>query len=908
MHSNEIRRTFIEFFQQRGHRFIPSWPVVPIGDDTLLFTNAGMNQFKDIFLGFRQPECGRAVNSQKCIRVSGKHNDLEEVGLDTYHHTFFEMLGNWSFNDYFKAEAIEWAWQLLTKGYGIEPARLWATVFAGDQEDGSEPDEEAAALWTKVTPLPKERVLFSGRKDNFWEMGASGPCGPCSEIHIDLGPDRCDKQQVSGHQCRVNGGCSRFIELWNLVFIQFNRQPDGKLERLGANYVDTGAGLERIAAVLQNKQSNYDTDLFLPLIQATEELCKIRYTSQLGKKTDNAFRVIADHIRTLTFAITDGVTPSNEGRGYVIRRILRRAARFGRTLDLHDPFLYKLVDVLTDAMGGHFPQLRERADFVKGVIEAEESSFGRTLDRGLELFAAAAQKASESKERTISGEDAFRLYDTYGFPLDLTELMAREQGLKVDTQGFERLMEQQRSMARAAQKSGTLTSLISGVQLPATHDSLKYETEQCTAQIAGWIDEDGFHREGTIPFGKDSISLILDRTCFYAESGGQVGDCGRIESPEGTFAVETTEKTSECVLHRGKMTSGTLRAGQTVTAIVDAARRQSKKNHTATHLLQWALRQVLGESVHQQGSRVCPDYFRFDFTWPRPLTKEQIQQIEDLIQQKIDEDHPVCTAVLPLEEAQKLGAIALFGEKYGQQVRVIAIGARSTDDLSEAFSKEFCGGTHIERTGLIGGFAILKEESISAGVRRITGLTGRTLVEHLRRRSRMVEELTEMLKTPAEQISARVKKVLEENRNLQKQLKSGTVRGTSDSSAEAAALLEKALRIGQTMVVVGQISAAPADLLRTAIDSIKKKAGSAAIVLATAEEDDKVLLLAGVTDDLIHKGLRAGDIVKEIAPIVGGGGGGRPQMAQAGGKDPSKIQQALEKARELILQRLQNCA
>jgi alanyl-tRNA synthetase len=904
VHSNDIRKTFIEFFEQRGHRFIPSWPVVPVGDDTLLFTNAGMNQFKDIFLGFRRAEFGRAVNSQKCIRVSGKHNDLEEVGLDTYHHTFFEMLGNWSFNDYFKAEAIEWAWELLTKGYGIEPSRLWATVFAGDQEDGAEADEEAAALWTKVTPLPKERILFCSRKDNFWEMGASGPCGPCSEIHIDLGPDRCDMQGVPGHQCRVNGGCARFIELWNLVFIQFHRKPDGTLERLGANYVDTGAGLERIAAVLQNKRSNYDTDLFLPLIQAAEALCKIRYTSQLGKKTDNAFRVIADHIRTLTFAIADGVTPSNEGRGYVIRRLLRRAARFGRMLELHEPFLYKLVDVLADSMGGHFPELRERREFVRRVIEAEESSFGRTLDRGLELFAAAAQKAAETKERTISGEDAFRLYDTYGFPLDLTELMAREQGLKVDTKGFERLMEQQRSMARAAQKGGSLTALLSGVQLPATDDSLKYETEQCTAQIVGWIDEEGFHREGTVPAEKESIGLLLDRTCFYAESGGQVGDSGRMESPEGVFLVETTEKASECVLHRGKTASGVLKVGQTVRAVVDAGRRQSRKNHTATHLLQWALRQVLGESVHQQGSLVCPDYFRFDFTWPKALTKEEIDRIEELVQQKIDEDCPVYTAILPIEEAKQLGAMALFGEKYGQEVRVIAIGARSKETLSEAFSKEFCGGTHVDRTGLIGGFAVLKEESISAGVRRITGLTGRGLMEHFRRRNRIVEELVEVLKTPAEQIPVRVKKVLEDQKTLQKQLKSAAAGGGADLSAETTMLLEKAQRIGQTAVVVGQVSAAPAEQLRAAIDRIKKKAGSAVVVLASAEESDKVLLVAGVTDDLIQKGLKAGDLVKEIAPIVGGGGGGRPQMAQAGGKDPSRIPEALQKAQELIVKQI----
>jgi alanyl-tRNA synthetase len=902
--SNDIRSGFIDFFTERGHQFVPSWPVVPIGDDTLLFTNAGMNQFKDIFLGFRKPPYGRAANSQKCIRVSGKHNDLEEVGLDTYHHTFFEMLGNWSFNDYFKAEAIQWAWDLLTKVYGIKPDLLWATVFAGDKEDGSEPDQEAAALWTKITPMPKERVLFCGRKDNFWEMGSSGPCGPCSEIHIDLGPDRCDMKQVPAHQCKVNGGCARFIELWNLVFIQFNRKPDGSLERLGANYVDTGAGLERIASVLQKKQSNYDTDLFMPLIRAAEGLAGKKYTSQLGSKTDNAFRVIADHIRTLSFAIADGVMPSNEGRGYVMRRILRRASRFGRTLDLHEPFLHKLVAVLADNMGKAFAELSERREFVARVIESEEASFGRTLDRGLEIFAAAAERAMNTGEKIISGEDAFKLYDTYGFPLDLTQLMAREQGLKVDTDGFDRLMDQQRQQARAAQKTGSLTAFLGGMQLPQTDDLLKYQTDSCTARVIGWIDRQGLHTEGQIRQTAEPVGLVLDRTCFYAESGGQVGDSGQIHGQAGSFTVETTEKAADCVIHQGKIQAGSLRTGDEVTALVDPGRRQSRKNHTVTHLLQWALRKVLGDSVKQQGSLVCPEYFRFDFTWPKALTRDQIRQIEMLVQSRINEDHPVTTAVLPIEEAKKLGAMALFGEKYGEHVRVIAIGAPSPKALGEAFSKEFCGGTHVERTGLIGGFAIVKEESISSGVRRITGLTGQGLMEHLMGRSRIVDELVEMLKTPADQITVRVNKLLEDNKNLQKQLKTAARGGGTDTLGEVHALLDKARRFGQSAVVIGQISTTSAEQTRTAIDSVKKKAGSAVVVLGMTEEDGKVTLLAGVTDDLIKKGIKAGDIVKEIAPIVGGGGGGRPQMAQAGGKDPSKIAEALEKAAESIAQKL----
>lgn len=902
--SKDIRSGFIDFFTHCGHRFVPSWPVVPIGDDTLLFTNAGMNQFKDIFLGFRKPPYGRAVNSQKCIRVSGKHNDLEEVGLDTYHHTFFEMLGNWSFDDYFKAEAIEWAWDLLTKVYKINPDLLWATVFAGDKEDGAEPDNEAAALWTKITSIPKEKVLFCNRKDNFWEMGSSGPCGPCSEIHIDLGPERCDMKQTPGHQCRVNGGCARFIELWNLVFIQFNRKADGSLERLEANYVDTGAGLERIASVLQNKKSNYDTDLFMPLIRATEELAGIKYTSQMGNKSDNAFRVIADHIRTLSFAIADGVTPANEGRGYVIRRILRRASRFGRTLNLYEPFLHKLTAVLADSMGQAFEELNQRKDFVSRVIESEETSFGRTLDRGLEIFAMAAEKSAASAKKTISGDDAFKLYDTYGFPLDLTQLMAREQGLEVDTEGFDRLMNQQRQQARAAQKTGSLTSLLGGMQLPQTDDSLKYQTDCCTAQVIGWIDSEGLHTEGQIGQTTEPVGLILDKTCFYAESGGQIGDNGQIQGQGGNFTVKTTEKVADCVIHHGNIQSGLLRTGDEVTGRVDPGRRQSRKNHTVTHLLQWALRQALGDSVKQQGSLVCPEYFRFDFTWPKALSKDQIRQIETLVQARIQEDHPVSIAVLPVQEAEKLGAVALFGEKYGDTVRVVAIGAPSPKAIEKAFSKEFCGGTHVERTGLIGGFAILKEESISSGVRRITGLTGQGLMDHLMSCSRIVDQLAESLKAPADQIPARVNKLLEDNKNLQKQLKTAARGGGTDLLAEANSLLEKAPRIGQTAVVVGQISASSVEQARTAIDSIKKKAGSAAVVLGMVEEEDKVMLLAGVTDDLITKGIKAGDLVKEIAPIVGGGGGGRPQMAQAGGKDPSKIGEALEKASESIMQKL----
>jgi alanyl-tRNA synthetase len=908
--AKQIRCDFIDFFRDKGHEFVPSSPIVPIDDDTLLFTNAGMNQFKDIFLGLSSPEYRRVVNSQKCLRVSGKHNDLEEVGKDTCHHTFFEMLGNWSFDDYFKAEAIDWAWQLLTKVWGIEPDKLWATVFQGDTEDNSPPDSDAKSLWLKVTGIPKERVLFGGKEDNFWEMGDTGPCGPCSEIHIDLGQDMCDKKNVAGHKCVVNGGCARFIELWNLVFIQYNRGEDGQLVELGARYVDTGAGLERIVAVLQKKRSNYDTDLFMPIIDCISEITGCKYTSKLNNRIDNAFRVISDHIRSLVFAITDGAVPSNEGRGYVIRRILRRASRFGRELGMHEPFMYKLVPVVVDCLSDAFGQIKDRADYVSMAVESEEAAFGRTLDRGIEIFNAAAERAEASTERTIGGEDAFQLYDTYGFPLDLTRLMAEERNLKVDTARFDELMEQQRERARAAQSavSFALGATVSAEvlrdlrDLPSTEDLHKYQVDQCDSKLIGWIDEDGFSSRGRIK-AVASADFILDKTCFYAEAGGQVGDCGVIESSQGKFIVESTRKLHNCVIHIGKVVEGEFSAGEKVKAIVSSDRDSIKKNHTATHLLQWALQQTLGKSVAQQGSLVGPDYLRFDFTWPKALSGKQIKKVEHLVREKIAADSPVTCCCLPREQAQKLGAMALFGEKYGSEVRVVAIGAEDENRLTEAFSKEFCGGTHVDKIGFIGGFKIIKEESVSAGVRRITAMTGSGLTVYLEQRSRIVDELSEMLKVPAEEVADRVGRLIKENKKLAKELKSASKQSTADIMTEAKQLLDGCEKIGQTSLIIGRLSSASAEQAREAIDMLKKKAKSAAIVLGFIE-DGNATLLAGVTDDLVKKGLKAGDIVKQIAHLIDGGGGGRPQMAQAGGKNPEKINDALAKAAELIKEKL----
>ena len=901
--AKQIRSGFIDFFKDRSHEFVPSSPIVPANDQTLLFTNAGMNQFKDIFTGLASPQYRRVVNSQKCLRVSGKHNDLEQVGKDSYHHTFFEMLGNWSFDDYFKAEAIQWAWELFTEAWGINPDQLWATVFEGDKTDSSPPDLEAKELWPKVTGIPAERVLFGGKKDNFWEMGNMGPCGPCSEIHIDLGPEMCNMKNIKGHKCAVNSGCSRFIELWNLVFIQYNRQLGGPLIPLSANYVDTGAGLERIAAVLQGKNSNYDTDLFMPIIDSTCDITGCKYTSQLSNKTDTAFRVIADHIRALVFAITDGAIPSNEGRGYVVRRILRRAARFGRELKMHEPFMYKLVPVVVDCLGDAFGEIKARADYVSTVIESEEAGFGATLDNGIKIFNTAAEQAANKTDKTISGEDAFRLYDTYGFPVDLTQLMAQERGLKIDTDEFNILMEEQRERARAAQKNIMQTLNVGAVELPTTDDLQKYSANRCEATIVGTIDPEGLKSPKQIKTDTKT-GLILDKTCFYAEAGGQIGDCGIIESEQGKFIVESTTKIANCVIHQGHVAEGSFSTGEKVEAIVSKDRDSIKKNHTATHLLQWALQNTIGESVTQQGSLVGPDYLRFDFTCPKALTAEQIKKVESLVKEKIADDLPLSCIKMPRTEAEKLGAMALFGEKYGSEVRVVAIGAENDTILKEAFSKEFCGGTHVDRTGNIGGFKIKKEESISAGVRRITALTGRALGEFLEQRSDIIDQLSTMLKVTDQEIISRVSKLIKDNKKLTKELKSPARQGAGDTMAEAKKLLEKCEKIGQTSVITSRLPAASVEQARAAVDMLKKKARSAAVVLGFVDDNDMAVLLAGVSDDLIKKGLKAGEIVKQIAPIVDGGGGGRPQMAQAGGKKPEKIDDALTKAKEIIKENL----
>jgi alanyl-tRNA synthetase len=915
--SKKVRSEFIEYFEKNNHAFVPSSPVVPKDDPTLMFANAGMNQFKDIFLGVGHRSYNRAVNSQKCIRVSGKHNDLEEVGMDTYHHTFFEMLGNWSFGDYFKAEAIEWAWKLLTEVWKLPKERLYATVFGGDKELGLVPDDEAAELWKKVTDIDPAHIRAFGQKDNFWQMADTGPCGPCSEIHIDLTPD----QSGGG---LVNAGDPRVIEIWNLVFIQFNRNTDGSLEPLPSKHVDTGMGLERICRVIKHlnllkagkltASSNYGTDLFVPIIRHIEEITGCHYGSRRthlpdrydSDDTENivdvACRVIADHVRALTFAIADGAMPSNEGRGYVLRRLLRRAARYGRKLNVTEPFIYKLIPTVVDIMGEAFPELPGKASFVADTIRAEEEGFGRTLDRGIDLFEQAIAKLQAGGTKIFPGEAAFKLYDTFGFPLDLTQLMARERGFSVDDKGFEYLMEQQRERARSAEKSSAAAvHIASDVSLPITDDHEKYTKSTIQGRILGWLKEGQWYDKGSLPEGAQ-VDLVCDRTCFYAESGGQIGDTGTITGDKSVFVVaDTIRVNGNTVLHRGTLTKGLLEAGQTVKLEIDRARRQDiANNHTATHLLQWALRQVLGDHVKQAGSLVRDDYLRFDFTHTKAMTPEEIEKVEALIQEKIDASEPALTTEMSINQALEMGVTALFGEKYGDTVRVIAVGVDSSDHIQQAFSAELCGGTHVKNTANIMDFKIMREESLQTGVRRITARTGRGLRRIMHERYKMIGEMSRTLKVPAEEVASRLETLLEENKKLKKQIQAGPA---VDLTGATQQLLDQAIKLGSATVVIGELPAAPVDKLRTQIDWIRKKAPESVVVIGS-KDGEKVQLLAAVADGLIGRGLSAGKIIGQIAKIVDGGGGGRDQMAQAGGKNPAKLGEALAQAEKIVREKL----
>ncbi len=870
MKASEIRESFLEFFRNKDHLIVPSAPVIPQNDPTLLFTNAGMNQFKNIFLGLEKPPHPRVADTQKCIRVSGKHNDLEDVGFDTYHHTFFEMLGNWSFGDYYKKEAIEFAWELLTEVWKLPKDKLYATVFRED--------DEAEELWKQVTDIHPERVLRFDEKDNFWEMGDTGPCGPCSEIHIDLGEERCDKKDEPGHVCAVNGGCARFIELWNLVFIQYNREKDGSLVPLKERHVDTGMGFERIVAVLQGKASNYDTDIFSPLIHRISELTKVDYP---GPDGGVAHRVIADHIRTLSFAIADGAIPSNEGRGYVLRRILRRAARFGRTLNMHEPFIYQLVSVLAETMGDAFPELREKEEYIALVIRSEEESFSQTLDRGLEIFDKIVHVLKSKKATEIPGEDAFRLYDTYGFPLDLTELMAREQGLTVDRAGFEKAMEEQRKRAREAGK----WELDLGYQPEEWPQLTKGEVE---SRFIGYTDLEAETEIRHLLQEDGRVYFTLADTPFYAESGGQVGDKGLIEGDGFAIEVLDTQKVGSHIVHIGQLREGKIENPKVVARVNRELRIAAARNHTATHLLHKALRDTLGTHVTQAGSLVAPDRLRFDVTHFQKIDLAALEDIEGQVNEKIREDLEVEDFTTTFVEARKMGAMAIFEEKYGEVVRVVKIGD---------YSLELCGGTHLHHTGEAGFFRILSEGSAAAGIRRLEAITGKGAEDVVRAERRIEEELRQLLQCQTEDLPAKVRELLEQRRQLERELQQLRLQL---AQKEIAALAEKAQSVNGIRYVTAKVDAAEVNDLRAMSDTLRQKLRSGVGVLA-AEIQGKISFACTVTDDLIQsKGLRAGDIVKRIAAIAGGSGGGRPHLALAGGRDPQKLDEALKKVPEIL--------
>jgi alanyl-tRNA synthetase len=928
MTSHEVRNSFLKFFEGKGHTIVPSAPVVPYDDPTLLFTNAGMNQFKDVFLGTGKRDYTRVADSQKCIRVSGKHNDLEEVGRDTYHHTFFEMLGNWSFGDYYKKEAITWAWELLTHVWKLPKGRLWATVYKND--------DEAEECWKKYTDINPSHVLRFGEKDNFWEMGETGPCGPCSEIHMDYS----EKGNIDSSL--INAGSPDAIEIWNLVFIQYNRNDKGELEPLPAKHVDTGMGFDRVVAILQGKKSNYDTDLFQPIIHRIENLVGAKHASPLRYGTnpqpDIAMRVIADHVRALTFAISDGAIPSNEGRGYVLRRILRRASRFGRNLNMHEPFIYKLVPSLVGTMGDAYPEIRQKQSFVEQVIKGEEEGFNQTLDRGLEIFESVVTRIGHSK--VFPGEDAFKLYDTYGFPLDLTELIAEERGLKVDVTTFTELMEEQRIRSRGFENTMKQLREKEFEKAPV----LILNPEEIETKFVGYDDDLLEIKTKVVASGPGWV--VLRENPFYAESGGQVCDEGYLWAPWFQHEIQVTDvdKAHDIVFPRF-YDFYEIETGKEIKAVVDKARRRNiERNHTATHIVHEALRQVLGSHLHQQGSLVAPDRLRFDFNHFQKVSPDEIREIEDIVNEKIADAISVNALNDPkdwitIDEAKKRypNVKMFFGDKYGDRVRIV--------EIDPKFSVELCGGTHVKNTREIGLFKIISEASIASGIRRIEAVTGKGIDEYIEKQlvkrsgelnnelAKLIKEKEELekqlgthapeegapiaqqpsvgkikverptlgtireLESSLEQQQEAVEQLAEETKSLRKDVSKRKVR---EEVSNIDKLLLGAIALDGFKIVSAKVDASTMDELKSIADSLRTKIGSGVGVLG-AIVDQKVAIVCIVTDDVIkEKHLEAGKILGAVAKIVGGGGGGRPHLATAGGKDIEKLDEALKSTSAIV--------
>ena len=1010
MTSQEIRQQFIDFFvQKHGHAFVPSSPVVPHEDPTLLFTNAGMNQFKPIFLGQEKRAYSRAVNTQKCIRAGGKHNDLDDVGRSRRHHTLFEMLGNWSFGGYFKHGAIEMAWELLTKVWKLDPTRLHVSCYEGNPAAGIPRDTEAADIWKLVAGMPDDHIHYFG-KDNFWEMGDTGPCGPCTEIYYDRTIDKTGGKDVNGENPEV-------MEIWNNVFIQYNRDASGKLTTLPSQHVDTGMGLERICQVLQNKQDNFGTDLWTPLFEKISQISNLKYTGLFPPtnaadpvaeaaneqlRHDIAFRVVADHARCLTFALTDGAVPSNEGRGYVLRRILRRAVFWGwQHLKIKEPFVHTLVPVIVESMGNVFPELKINPELVTELIKEEEISFGKTWVQGVYLHRNAELSAIKKSLKTprkdelettiskplnfsghhvggnyehevrivsthtkeelgffilgedfaardavlrklelptpmISAADAFKLHDTDGFPIDLTRIMAEERGMTVDIAGYEKLMEQAKDLARAGGKEGQaklgdLTpdalSQLSQAGVKPTDDEPKYSGNPTQARIMAIWNGDDLGLSPADVCEDEELAILLDRTNFYAEMGGQVGDTGELRTTDAIFKVESTRSIGGFIMHIGKIISGQLRVRDTITATLSAGRGLTQKNHTTTHLANWALRETLGDAVQQKGSLVDPEKLRFDFSHNKSLSEDELAKVETLVNAGITGKLPIYAETAPQEQALKIhGLRAVFGEKYPPMVRIVSVGVPVAELLANPsnpewrkYSVEFCGGTHLANSAEAAVFAITAEESVSKGIRRIVALTGDAAQQSMEAANaldaqianartsadaELSSQITALQKSVTGNLPLRAKRrgqaaiteLQSRSKAFEKANKSQSSAPNVDAVAIAAELLDKAPTIGGGKIIVGEIPGASDDQLHAAIDSLKKKSPSHAVLLGCAY-DGKVSFIAAVSDDLIAKGLKAGDWIRETAKIAGGGGGGRPQMAQAGGKDPSKLGAALDRAR-----------
>lgn len=905
MTSNQIRQSFLDFFQSKQHTIVPSSSLMPDAPN-LLFTNAGMNQFVPIFLGQRTADVAqwpgalpgsntRAADTQKCIRAGGKHNDLEDVGLDTYHHTFFEMLGNWSFGDYFKREAIEWAWEVVTGVWGFPKNRLYATVYQPGPSDPSEFDQEAFDHWAGIFARagldPKVHIRFGGRKDNFWMMGETGPCGPCSELHVDLTP------QGDTRGVLVNQGSAECIEIWNLVFIQFNANPDGTFSPLPARHVDTGMGFERVTAIMQNSRgftdfsrpvSNYETDIFRPIFDGIEKLSGRRYHSTLPaagstaqsdqERSDVAFRVIADHIRTLSFAIADGIRPGNTDRHYVLRRILRRAVRYGRTLGFHQPFFYKLVPVLADVMGSAFPEVRQKQQHVQEVIRLEEEAFNKTLDRGLELFQQEVAHATE-QAGVLSGEFAFKLYDTYGFPLDLTELLARERRLSVDQAGFEKRMEEQRAKARAGQKKEVIS--VSQVEVDIPTLFVGYDQLQAHARVVGTVAV------------KDKTAVILDTTPLYAEMGGQVGDAGEIAGAGQLWRVTNTRKSGDAYLHLLE-DSDTVPTPETeVEVSVHSARRAAiQRHHTVTHLLHWALHEVVSPEASQKGSYVGPEKLTFDFNGG-PLTAAQLAEVERLVNERILENGSVSWVEVPYREIKpRKDILQFFGEKYGEMVRVVQIGGgRGTLD---GFSMELCGGTHTRATGEIGLFRMVAESAIAAGVRRIEAVAGLEAYQKIRAEADLLSQVAGKINSPLGEVERKLESLLAQQKELEKQLRSLQQK---EAAAAARNLLAGATLLNGIPTITANLGTVDGETLQSMVNELKGQFKG--VILLAGSAHNAAALVAAVSPEFTGK-IHAGKLLQQIAPIVGGKGGGRPDNARGGGKEVGQIDAALSEGRKLI--------